>query len=330
MPDLLRHVPDDIAELLARGHGIVHVTDARPAGVVPSRLTRLVRSGRLVRLAPGCYADTAAFDAEPPWERFRLRARAFALSAGPTTFLTSWAAVATWGLPTAGRPPERVRAVRSSATGSSVRYTKCGDIRIAPIPLGQARRHAGIGIMCPEWAVADAARSGPLPAALVAADAVARQGADLGETVRAMAGWPGVHRARWVSHHADPLAESPMETLGRFTCLQFGLPMPVSNAWVGADGPEFRVDGLWPHHGVVFEADGAVKYDNRPDASRIVARQGKREWRLRRAGLEIVRFGWDLAWRGRAPLARTRISCSYRLPARGMSKKIEYEHIRRG
>ncbi|WP_245597221.1 hypothetical protein [Jiangella gansuensis] len=153
------------------------------------------------------------------------------------------------------------------------------------------------------WAVADVARGSPIPAALAMADAAVRLRQDLADAVQHMTRWPRVHRARWVVEHADPLAESPIETLGRFTCIQFGLPMPVSNAWVGVDGPEFRVDGLWPFHGVVFEADGAVKYDNRPDASQIVARQGEREWRLRRAGLDVVRYGWELAWRRRADLA---------------------------
>ncbi|PSL04684.1 hypothetical protein CLV30_105150 [Haloactinopolyspora alba] len=158
--------------------------------------------------------------------------------------------------------------------------------------------------MSREWAVAEVARTGPIPHALVVADAAASTGADLHEGAAHMSGWVGVHRARWVAAHADPLAESPIETLGRFTCIEFDLPMPVSNAWVGAERPEFRVDGLWPHHGVASEADGAIKYDNRPDASQIVARQSEREWRLRRLGLDLARYDWDLASRDRAELAR--------------------------
>lgn len=54
------------------------------------------------------------------------------------------------------------------------------------------------------------------------------------------------------------------------------------------------MDGLWPWHWAVFEADGAVKYNQRPDASTIVAAQNEREWRLRRLGLDFARFGWEL------------------------------------
>lgn len=153
------------------------------------------------------------------------------------------------------------------------------------------------------WAAADVARISPLPHALIVADAVVRRGGDIHEAAAHMARWPGVHRARWVADHADACAESPIETLGRFACIEFDLPLPVSNAWVGVDRPTFRVDGLWPHHWAVFEADGAVKYDNRPDAAVIVAKQNEREWYLRRLGLDLVRFGWDLAAFRRGELA---------------------------
>lgn len=71
--------------------------------------------------------------------------------------------------------------------------------------------------------------------------------------------------------------------------------MPVSNAWVGAHQPEYRVDGLWPHHHAAHEADGDLKYNNRPDAAAIVAKEKEREWRLRRLGLDIVRYGFTMA-----------------------------------
>lgn len=299
----LRTLPPDVAELLVRHHGVVDLATARRAGLDESRLRRLADAGLLVRLAPGCYASAAVLAAASSWAGYRLRSRAFALFSGDSSVLTSWSATVTWELPTVGPVPGRVTAIRPSGTGQSVQRGRYGDIRIATIPAGQARRSQGIGLMSPGWAVADAARSGPVLPALVAADAATAAGHDLQAPVLAMAGWPGVGRARWVAEHADPRAESPLETLGRFTCLQFDLPLPACNAWVGETEPEYRVDGLWPFHGVAFEADGALKYDNRPDASRIVARQGEREWRLRRLGLDVVRFGWDLAWRNRAELA---------------------------
>lgn len=303
MPARLRALPLDIAELLHREHGVVDVSTAAAAGVDDSRLRRLRDANLLTKLAPGHYASREVMQAASPWQRHRLRALAFAMWRGPRVFLTGWSAVVTWDLPTIGAPPDLPQAVRSNTLRNAGERTACGVVRAVTIPLGQARRVGRAGVMSREWAVADVARTSPVPHALVVADAAARASADLAEAARHMAGWVGVHRARWIAAHADPLAESPIETLGRFTCIEFDLPTPLSNAWVGADGPEFRVDGLWPYHWAVSEADGAVKYDNRPDASRIVAQQGEREWRLRRLGLDVVRYGWDLAAHGRHELA---------------------------
>ena len=135
-------------------------------------------------------------------------------------------------------------------------------------------------------------------------DRAAALGADLQGCLPQVAGRTGVGRARWVAGHADPQAESPLESLGRFAAIEAGLPAPVSNAWVGDGRPRYRVDGLWPHHWAVFEADGAVKYDNRPDASSIVSRQREREWELRRLGLRLCRYDWHLAWGNPSELAQ--------------------------
>ena len=45
-----------------------------------------------------------------------------------------------------------------------------------------------------------------------------------------------------------------------------------------------------------------MKYDDRPDASRIVAAQNEREWYLRRLGLDVVCYGWTLATSRRGEL----------------------------
>lgn len=90
-----------------------------------------------------------------------------------------------------------------------------------------------------------------------------------------MSHWPHVHRARWVMMHADPCIESPLETLGRFAFIEYDLPLPVANAWVGRDGPEKRVDGLLPWHWTAFEGDGATKYDDLDNASEVVRAQNE-------------------------------------------------------
>ncbi|WP_129667402.1 type IV toxin-antitoxin system AbiEi family antitoxin domain-containing protein [Phytoactinopolyspora endophytica] len=298
-------MPADVAELLRRDGSVIVVARAQAAGVTRNRIARLAEAGLLTRIGPGRYVQTQVYKAAGMKERHRLEARAFGLSRGPDVYLTGWSGAVTWELPVIGRPPDVPNAVRPRQEDNR-RSARCSqDVRIAELP-GWHMTHVGeVGVMSPGWVVADMARTGPIHHALVSADAVARLRIDLNDPIEHMRGWPDIDRARWVARHVDPLAETPIETLGRFTVIQFGLPMPVLNAWVGDGHPEYRVDGLWPHHWAAYEADGALKYDNRPDASTVVTKQNEREWYLRRRlGLDLARFQWRLAFRGREELAK--------------------------
>lgn len=296
-------LPADVLDLARRTGGVLTTAAARAAGINGARLRRLVVSGALTNVARGCFVVTALMAEALPWQRHRLRARAVAVGAGSRTFLSGWSAVVTWDLPTVGAPPAEVELVRSRQAFSRGSLGAFVRTRATQLPTGHAHRLDGVGVMSRAWTTVDLARRVPLPHGLLVADAAARAGADLAAVVSTFARWRGAHRAAWVVQHADPLSESPIETLGRFTCIEFDLPLPVSNAWIGRDGPEFRVDGLWPWHWAADEGDGATKYDDRPDASAIVRRQTEREWQIRRLGVDVLRYGWDLAYRDRPELA---------------------------
>jgi hypothetical protein len=302
MPKVLTDLPGVIVALLAAGHGLFTAEAARAKGIGSDRLGRLVDAGLLTRVAHGSYASAADHRRLRPWDRHRIEARAFA-NGRPGAFVTGWSAVAIWRLPTVGRPPVRPSALWPKARGRGSTTTRHGRLLIADLPIEHRWRVGATKVVSRGWAAVDVARTGPVAHGLVVADAALRRGADLAGVVGHMRRWPGMERARWVVDNADPGAESALETLGRFACLEALLPMPVSNAWVGHDRPVFRVDGLWPWHWAAHEADGAVKYDDRPDASRIVAAQNDREWYLRRLGLDVVRYGWALASGDRGELA---------------------------
>jgi hypothetical protein len=284
-------LPPDIVDLLRRGRGLVTASAARAAGVGDDRLRRQARLGTLTPLARGCYAATALLEGMSEWALFRERARAFALASTAESFLVGWGAVANWGLRTWGRPPELPTLVRPKTAGRGPTATAYGRTLVADLAPEHQVRRPGWGIMSKAWTAVDLARTVPVPHALVVADSAVRKGADLAAVLAHFGRWDGVARARFVVQHADSNAESPLETLGRFTCIEFNLPMPVSNAWVGIDGPEKRLDGLWPFHRSAYEADGAVKYNNRDDAAQIVRAEHEREFYLRRLGLDIIRYG---------------------------------------
>lgn len=298
-------LPADIESLLA-GRGVFRLADAMKAGVSAPRIRRLARAGLLTSVAPGCYVATPRLAALDAWERHRELARAFALSCEAPVLVTSWAAVYQWKLRTAG-PVPRLPTVVNPRPGRTWQ-SKYARITTGSMPnehqkaVGRRDRRRW-GLVSMAWAVGDVARLAPVPDALVVADSASREGADLTVIGDLFASWRGAARARWVCEHADPLSESAIETLGRFTCMAFNLPMPVSNAWVGETMPEFRVDHLWPYHWVVGEADGAVKYEAE-DAAKVVRRQNDRDFRLRRLDLDVIHYGWHEAWLDRPRLAQ--------------------------
>lgn len=297
-------LPADVESLLA-GRGVFRIADARAAGVHSSRIRRLARAGLLTTVAPGCYVATARLATLDAWARHQELARAFALSCDVPVLVTSWAAAHKRSLRMAG-PVPRLPTVVHPGPGRTWR-SKYARVTTGSIPddhqmvVGKPGKRRW-GVVSMAWAVGDIARLAPVPDALIVADSAVRAGADLSVVRELFTSWRGAARARWVAEHADGLSESAIETLGRFTCMELNLPMPVSNAWVGETEPEFRVDHLWPYHWAVGEADGAVKYqvDNAAD---VVRNQSDRDFRLRRLGLDVVHFGWSEAAHNRRHLA---------------------------
>lgn len=103
----------------------------------------------------------------------------------------------------------------------------------------------------------------------------------------------GIAVARWALETSDARSESPLESLGRLSFVSAGLAAPVSNPWINCNGRWFRADHLVPATGVVLEADGALKYRDRPDADLIVHEEKAREHQLRQAGFAIARYNWS-------------------------------------
>ena len=295
-------LPDDVSRLLRSGRGVVSVAEAESRGITRDRLARLARSGVLVRLAKGVYANAAEFAAADAWTAFAQRSRAFTLACGPAAAAGDWSAAAVHGLPGIGVPPVKPLAlivVGSRAPSDNL----AGRVRVADVPAGHRGYANGCRVTTLSRTVIDVAWTASRAEALVVADAALSSGttaAELRSVVEFHTGRPGVRNAAWVAEHADGFAESPLETLGRLAFLEHSLPVPVSNAWVEAGGRRYRLDHLLPDRWLAFEGDGSLKYDNRLDAGRVVAEQREREWRLqigrascREECLAVCRSRWS-------------------------------------
>ncbi|AYY13419.1 hypothetical protein EF847_12690 [Actinobacteria bacterium YIM 96077] len=297
-------IPTAIQQILAWDH-IVTVADAQAHGVSRARLSRLARTGVLRRLAPGVYVQASTYSETAPWPAFALRTRALVAACGPAAYAAGWSAVAVQGLPVLGPPPARPLIVIPDDAGVSY-DSPYGRIRAVALPAQHRDLVSGCRVTSAARTVVDVARTAGREDALVVADAALRTLTTTDRLVHALqhaTHWPGVRAATWVVEHADGYAESPLETLGRLTFIENGLPVPISNPWVTAGRRQYRPDHLIPVRWLAFEGDGAFKYDGRLDAGRVIKKQYEREWLLREIGLQVVRYEWELARFNRPRLA---------------------------
>ena len=299
-------LPAEITKLL-QYRDVFTVGEAEALGISATRVQRLVKAKLLTSLGRGVYTSKARLDEADEWEGHAIKARGFAAACSTPVFVSGASAVAVRRLRHLGNPPDlpEVIAPRSARGGST--KTRYGLIRRANLPVAHQKNYSGCPVVSKTWSAIDYARNATFAEALVVADAVLEDGATKVGMQRArdaMARWPGVERVEQVIEHADARSESVLETLGRLACIEQGLPVPVSNAWVGSGRPQFRVDHLWRWHWVVAEADGALKYRDQDDPATVVAEEKERQWILeRRLGLTVVRYGWDLAFGDREQLA---------------------------
>ena len=272
--------------------------DVDSAGVSRGLIRRMLHRGELRRLSKSAFTLAELFDAAPPWEQFRLRSVGFALTVGSGTFLTGPSAAAVLRIPTLGKPPPLPVAIRPGSAHTGHNLSAFGQVRHGFLPPRHQMQRDGVSTVSPAYCAIDLARHSGPRTGLVAADHVVRSGTSrelCAELTDDMSHYPGMATARWVVEHADPRAESPLETLGRYAFIQAGLAAPMANVWIPVARRWYRVDLLLPDTGVILEGDGAVKYDNRLDAALLVTNDREREALLRSLSFGIVRFTWKMA-----------------------------------
>src|SRR5699024_10104814 len=107
---------------------------AEAAGIDDSRLRRLCRDGRLLRVAPGTYTDARVYDQADRWTRHRLRTRAVGRASTRDTYATGWSAVAIYDLRTLGAPPELPHMLRPARKGLRSRRLTHSQVAVARVP----------------------------------------------------------------------------------------------------------------------------------------------------------------------------------------------------
>lgn len=283
-----------------------HVDEAAFLGVSRDRVERACAAGLLVRVGRGWYVLGA--EADGPGLDIALRGRLEALRGqSRDVVLCGTSAAAVWGLPL----PPGLRDVRGlevladhprEAWGGQRRYETVRRWQV-PGAFVVDGPH-GERITDPIQTAIDLGRGLPMPFALVALDAAMALTQRLGippEVVRLLlddraAAARASRDVRGVLQavpHADPRAESALESIVRGRIIDAGLPTPELQVPVtGVSGRQYRADlGLWIPGDppgttrLLIEADGLAKYAEVGD----LAMEKRRQHDLEGHGYRFVR-----------------------------------------
>lgn len=290
-------------------HGLVRRSRLREQGFSDDEIDALRRSGVLTGVRRGVYRLTDGGGSDSAVVDHALRARAAAPGLSPDAVFGHVTAAVLLGLPVWAVPLDRLHVLRSRPTGARTR----GDLVVhsGALASDDVVEVDGLRLTGPARTVVDLARSLPAEQALVVADGALhaavvdghtgcpRPGAtspdDITSALARATGTTGVGAARRTLALVDPASESPGETRSRLRMHLSGLPTPVTQ-WP-VPGTRYRADFAWPGLRVVGEFDGRVKYGRARcpggDAAEALWEEKRREDRIRRTGLVVVRWTWQ-------------------------------------
>lgn len=232
---------------------------------------RARRRGELVTLSRGIHVPAPRWKALTVDDRFRLRSIAARPLLTPGEVLSHHSAAALRGLPIIGDWPSRAESTLLCSTG----LTSTASLRrhrVVRPPRAELLR--GIPTTTLAQTVVDLAAVRTFSGGVAVCDAVLRMlersrdaptithfGDEVAAIVAGLGTGRGSARVRKVLAFADPLAESPGESITRVALHLLGVPAPVlQHPVVGVSGRVWRVDLAWPQLGIVLEFDGKSKY----------------------------------------------------------------------
>ncbi|MFI7496862.1 DUF559 domain-containing protein [Kocuria sp. M4R2S49] len=295
---------------------LLTLADLQTMGVSSTGAQRLVRAGALHRVAHGVYAGSAWWHALDDRDRTVQRHVAVARTAvAPPVFCRDSAALLHgWRLL---RDPGAPQVLHGPGLGT--RSTdRAAHHHSGRLPDDDVAERNGLLLTTPQRTALDCARFLPLGAAVVVLDQALAAGVDPGGLTARLARLPGhrgVRRARNALDLADPLSESPGESLTRIVLLQSALPPFVSQPTIRTCRGVYRADFAWLEARVVLEFDGRVKYFLDTPTGEVLYAERRRELALVGAGWTVLRTDWETVTRKPEQLvARLHLALRGRVP----------------
>jgi hypothetical protein len=267
----------------------------RANGKSGTQIGTLIRNGVLIPVGRGIYVSRAVarqFSAVPNGDHV-LRAAAAVVHNGPDCAVSHQSAALLHNIALLA---DQVAEVTITTARGARRGRRHGlHTYASAMPASHVARKFGLPVTSPARTVIDLARSLTFADGVVAADSALHQGlttaAELWQVADECRARRGGDTAYRVTHFANGLAESPLESLARVAFDDGGLPPPELQVPITGAENQFigRVDFLWRQYKVVVEVDGAAKYDADPKRARTELWRDKA---LRRVGYEVVHFNW--------------------------------------
>lgn len=292
-----------VGRLACRQAFVVTPAQARAAGMDPAELRRRVRRHEWTATRRGVLSVLAPTLGNRP----EILAAAGALVRPDATISHECAALAR-GLDVLHTPAV---ATLSTPYRSHACSRSGAVVRAAVLQADEVTHWFGAPLTTVARTVVDIARRGASDG-IVVADSALREGlvthAQLRAVLARQSRWDGVVTARQVVELATPKSESPLESLARLFMATHGIALPEQQVRIHTARGAYRVDGLWAHRAVVFEADGLGKYrDDGSGQDNPLVREKLRQEALEQAGYTVVRVTWaDIHLRPHETAARIR------------------------
>jgi hypothetical protein len=298
--------------------------DAVEAGFTRGEIRGLVRRNAWVRLTTGCFATKSVHKrlAGSPAGRNLLAAAAATLVTNEPTWASHGSGLIAHGLAVPTPISDRATVTADAPRGTVRRYPTF-DLWPSCLPEHHRTVVNRVRSVTAARAVVDAGRHCSPAYQLAIADSALRlqraTPAEFDEVIGHCTGWPGIKEVRRTIQHANGRRQSVLESVSYAAFIEFGLPLPESQVPIRDDWGDLIgiVDFLWRDHGVIGEADGAMKYREdlpgaQPRETRLLVEKRRQEW-LEQRGFVVVRWDWrdvttqkaDLVRRLQAALART-------------------------
>ena len=247
--------------LMDSQHGLITARQLTAAGLTANDVRSLLRAGSILRVRHGVFVDRDAWEGMDPFrQRPLLHIRAATMTLTSTSYAFSHdssAIVLGMGAPDPRSALVHIsrRKVHGDAVRAGVKH------HLAPFRGTDLEHVEGLRVLGRARTALDMVREHGRAHGLAACDAALRAGVPrsaLLDVLSTMECWPHSRCMRWCVEHADPLAETYLESLVRDFVLELGIGRPELQFGLTDGHQTAFADLRVKRH--LFEADGLLKY----------------------------------------------------------------------